>query len=417
MILALRIDDIGAAIEHYRTVIARDAEVPDARLELAEVLIADGKVEAAEPVLDALLEREPDNLKGRLARLWIRLDHGELEQLEMDIYDLRQESPNNALVQIRIARVYKAMGDRDNARLMLRRTGKNAGFDTDQLYKLALEQLALGDAAGAHWSVLKALEGNARHLGALACRVVVLIALDRLEEAKQALAELKAVYPQRSETRLAEGDLMTATHDLNGAVRAFAAAYRLLPTRATVRRLFEAQIENDDVKGALKTIRVWILLHPDDIDSRHALAEKLISVGRFRPAQLVYEGILKRDSTDPQLLNNLAYVSQKVGDERAVDYARQAVETAPDHPGFLDTYGWILAENGEPERGLKMLRDAYTRQSTNEEIRYHIALALLRLDRHDAARRELDAAVASQREFPSRAEARALLEQLGDATN
>jgi Tfp pilus assembly protein PilF len=89
------------------------------------------------------------------------------------------------------------------------------------------------------------------------------------------------------------------------------------------------------------------------------------------------------------------------------------VEIAPNEPGFLDTYGWVLAENGDPERGLKILRDAYTRQSTNEEIRYHIALTLVRMERGEAARRELSAAIASERSFPSKNEAVALLQKLG----
>jgi tetratricopeptide (TPR) repeat protein len=79
------------------------------------------------------------------------------------------------------------------------------------------------------------------------------------------------------------------------------------------------------VAAALKTIRVWILLHPDDLDSRHNLAEKLISAGQYRSAQLVYEGILKRSKNNLLLLNNLAFVAQNLGDERALAYATKAV--------------------------------------------------------------------------------------------
>jgi len=410
--LARRTDHRAAAIEHYLNVLEREPDSIDALLGLAEIRIAQGDAKRAAPLLNTLLEHEPANLSARLARLWVRLARGELEEIKADIYELGQDRPDDADARIGIARLYRAMGDFDNARLMLRRAGEDAGFNAGQLYTIALEQLSVGDANGAQWAITKALNGNPRHLGALAVRVVVFIALDKLEEAKSAFVDLEAIYPQRSETYLAEGDLMTATGDLEAAVIAFAAAHRIVPTRATVRRLFEAQIESGDFKEALKTIRVWILLHPDDLDSRHRLAEKLISAGAYRPAQLVYEGILKRGGKDPLLLNNLAFVSQKVGDERALDFARQAVEIAPEQPGFLDTYGWILAETGEPERGLKVLRDAFTRQSTNQEIRYHIALALVRMDRADAARRELSAALASEREFPSKADAVALLQQL-----
>ena len=415
--LARRMDDMPTAIGHYQYVLEKVPGSGEALLELGEALIGLSDIDQAAPLLRKLLEQEPSNVRGRVANLWVRLARGEFDELNTDIYDLTQDVPKNPGAQLGIARIYRAMGELDNARLLLRRAGENAGFNADELYEIAREQLALGDANSAHWAITKALNGNSQHLGALTYRVVILLALNRLDDAKNALTELQQIYPQRSETHFAAGELFRVAGDRDAAVTEYARAYEIAPTRASVRRLFEAQVESGDVPAALLTIRVWILLHPDDLDSRHGLAEKLISVGKYRPAQLVYEGILKRSGSDPLLLNNLAFVAQKLGDGRALEYASQAVKIAPEQPGFLDTYGWILAENGEPERGLEILRDAYTRQSTNQEIRYHIALALLRMERTDAARRELSAALDSDRAFSSKPDAQALLESLGGSVN
>jgi tetratricopeptide (TPR) repeat protein len=134
------------------------------------------------------------------------------------------------------------LGDLDNARLLLRRAGENAGFNADQLYEIAREQLSLGDASKAQWAITKALNGNPRHMGALAYRVRVLLALDRLEDAKVALTELQDVYPQRSETHLVAGDLLRAGGDRAAAVAEYELAYQAAPSRITVRHLFEAQV-------------------------------------------------------------------------------------------------------------------------------------------------------------------------------
>jgi Flp pilus assembly protein TadD len=240
----------------------------------------------------------------------------------------------------------------------------------------------------------------------------VLLKMNKVAEAQEILAEIKQYHPQSSETHEAEGRLALKKGDLDAAQRHFVEAHRLTPTSSTLRQLFNSQIDSGNVKSALTTIGVWILLHPDDMDSRHALAEKLISVSEFRSAQLVYAAILKRSPADPVLFNNLAYVTHRLGGDEAIEFARKAVEIAPDHAGFLDTYGWILVETGEPEQGLEFLRDAFTRQSTNQEIRYHIAVALVRLERENAARRELTAALASANSFPSKPEALLLLDQL-----
>ena len=122
--------------------------------------------------------------------------------------------------------------------------------------------------------------------------------------------------------------------------------------------------------------------------------------------------MIEDEPGNPVSLNNLAYALQRLGDAAALAYAERAVAAAPEQADFLDTYGWILVETGDPERGLEVLRDAITRQSTNDEIRYHIALALVRLQRTRAAERELTAAIGSSRPFPSRGDAVALLEQL-----
>ncbi len=415
--LARRMDEPLTAIEYYRSAVKLAPDSDEGLIELAETLIGKNDIGGAAPLLRTLLEREPLNAKARIAYLWVRLARREFDEVKADIYEVLEDLPNNPEVQLGITRIYRAMGDFENARLQLRRAGESAGFNADQLFEIAREQLSLGNTSDAQWAITKALKGNPRHLRALALRVKVLHTLGRMDAAKAALVEVQAAYPQRSETHLAAGDLYRAEANLDAAITAYQLAYEATPTRTTVRHLFEAQVEHGDIDAALKTIRVWILLHPDDLDSRHSLAEKLIAVGQYRPAQLVYEGILKRAKADPQLLNNLAFVTQKLGDERALGFAERAVEIAPDEPRFLDTYGWILAETGEPERGLDVLRDAYTRQSTNQEIRYHIALALLRLDRTDAARRELDAALASERDFSSRADAKLLIEKLGGRLN
>ena len=82
---------------------------------------------------------------------------------------------------------------------------------------------------------------------------------------------------------------------------------------------------------------------------------------------------------------------------------------APQNPDFTDTLGWILVETGNPEEGLPYLRDAHTRAASNLEIRYHIAVALYRLDRKEEALAELKAILTERKaRFPSRGDAEAL---------
>ena len=92
--------------------------------------------------------------------------------------------------------------------------------------------------------------------------------------------------------------------------------------------------------------------------------------------------------------------------------ARRAHALAPDNAFINDTLGWILVERGAPVLGLRYLREAHSRNAGLTAARLHIAHALHRLGRNEAARRELEALLKSYSNFPERDEAMALLERL-----
>jgi len=410
--LARLSDKLETAKIHYSEVLERNPQYPDAALELAEILLAAGEARTAAELIDPLLQSEPRHLRARTVQLWLIVARGDRAAIAESAFRFASDFPDDPAAEIALARIYRTLGDDPNAKLMLRRATEHAGFRAELQTEIASHQLGLGDARAAQWALTKALDGNPRYLRALALRVQALIDQEKILEAGSALAVLQKAYPERADTFVAEGTLMAAKGDLASAVVAYDEAHRRGPNRVTLGKLFEAQVGTGDYDGALKTIRIWILLHPGDLGSRHRLGESLLEAGAYRSAKLVYESLLKDEPDNPVSMNNLAFVLLQLGDAAALGYAERAVAAAPSHAGFLDTYGWVLVETGEPERGLEVLRDAFTRESTNQEIRYHIALALVRLNRWGAARRELTAAIANARDFPSRAEAVALLQDL-----
>ncbi len=112
------------------------------------------------------------------------------------------------------------------------------------------------------------------------------------------------------------------------------------------------------------------------------------------------------------VLNNLAWALHEARDPRALSYAEQAFKLAPDNPSVMDTLGWILVQQGQIARGLKLLQQALSKKPDAAEIQWHLAAAWAKSGDRVRAKSELERLLGSGQAFPQEAEARTLLEQL-----
>ena len=88
-----------------------------------------------------------------------------------------------------------------------------------------------------------------------------------------------------------------------------------------------------------------------------------------------YRNAIARNAKNPASLNNLALLYQEAGDERALATAEQAFQLAPGHPIVLDTYGWLLVNNGQQEKGIGLLEQAAALAPSSKEIAEHLQQA------------------------------------------
>jgi Flp pilus assembly protein TadD len=103
---------------------------------------------------------------------------------------------------------------------------------------------------------------------------------------------------------------------------------------------------------------------------------------------------------------------QQNKDPQALEYAEKANRLAADNPAVLDTLGSILIEQGNTARGLPLLRKAVSLAPDMPDIRYHLALGLIKVNDKASARKELEQLVRSSKNFADIGEARALLKEI-----
>lgn len=106
----------------------------------------------------------------------------------------------------------------------------------------------------------------------------------------------------------------------------------------------------------------------------------------------IYEQLLKQYPTNYSVMNNLAYLLL-VNDKQlsqALIYARQAHQSDPGNPVFLDTYGFALYKNTQVQEAKEVLTRAIQLyqvqgQPAPWEVYYHLAMAYEALNEKTAA--------------------------------
>ena len=88
-----------------------------------------------------------------------------------------------------------------------------------------------------------------------------------------------------------------------------------------------------------------------------------------------YEAVLKFDSRNLMLMNNLAWnLCISGGDlKRAEELSRITIMSEPSNPVYLDTYAWIMYHTGDYESALFYIQRAmvYETPETSKEIKMH----------------------------------------------
>jgi Flp pilus assembly protein TadD len=86
------------------------------------------------------------------------------------------------------------------------------------------------------------------------------------------------------------------------------------------------------------------------------------------------EEALSISAENATALNSLAFIMADEGIQlpKAKEYVRRALELRPDHPAYLDTFGWILYKTGDLVNAERVLRRARELSSDEAEIREHL---------------------------------------------
>ncbi len=232
----------------------------------------------------------------------------------------------------------------------------------------------------------------------------------RPEEAMTEARKLQKEHPDRAIGFAIEGEILSGQKKWNEA----AAAYREGLVRQPLPFLAIARYSALESAGksteAIEVANKWIKDNPKDAVFQLFLADQSQAKKDYRSAVPRYRAALANEPDSLPILNNLAYVLTELGDSKAAaGIAERAYVQAPFNVNVIDTFGWTLVQATDLKRGTELLRAAAGMAPANQEIRLHLAKALLKSGDKASAKRELEVLVKLEPASPIRVDAEKLL--------
>jgi len=338
---------------------------PEEAIRYARFLIADEKLDIAEPGLVDALRRAPGNLGilTELGRVYVgQEDWRRLEQVEASLRRLGSEEAVAAADALRLERLQRE--DRtEDAVALLESIIQQQGANDRAALEIVRTHLRNNDLESAEQYIDTALEENPDQPLMRFLRASIYASSDRPEEAEVIYREMLEENPRQE------------------------VIWRTLYT------LLNREGRFDDARVALEE---GLQALPEAANLQWALAGEFEREGDVEGAIEIYEDLYSRNSNSVVIANNLAsLISTYKTDDESLDRAWSIARRlrGSDRPEFQDTYGWIALRRGETEEALQHLKPAADALGNDPLVQYHLGMAYVEAERPDEALAQLRRAV------------------------
>ena len=438
--------NLAEARETFEAALKIKSDFHPARMNLALLEIREGKIDRAVRNYQQVLEENPNHLGALLAMADVAQREKKSEKAVEWLKKASEANPKAVVPKLRLIQYYTRQRDIPRALLVARRLDRMVPNNPQVLEALGRTEFTAGETANAvstfrNLADIAQLSPSAHHLlgGALAAAdnrsaarqsfrkaialdesfVQAIIALAELESrdgnvdaALELAAQIGEKQPQSSIGPMLTGDVHMRSKQYGKALASYEKAVEKEDTGILALRIFNARNSLGRTEAGLRKLQQWVDLK-DDAPVRESLASAYIVHRHFDEAIRELEILLKIQSDNPALLNNLAWLYDQKGDRRALETAEKALKQSPESPEILDTVGWLLARRGDLKRGTEMLKNAHRAAPKQGDIAYHLAFALNKSGKATEARRTLERILDTRAKFSELANAQKLLKELG----
>lgn len=401
--------NVAAARKHFASILEKDPQNGDVMLTLSRLSLREKDIVGAVRWLEKARTSSRDSKKATNRLINLHLDTGSPDKALVLAQQLHQEEPGNFEYLAALGRTQMSAKRLELASRTFQQLA-NQAFEAkslDWLRRVSVWQQWVRDIDAAKHTLQRALEIDEKYIPAQFELFRLELSSDNFDAASARAEKVVILVPQVATGQIMRGDVFMRKREFSSAVRVYGDAFAKAPSTPLATKLYQARRASG--RRALSFVVDWAKKRKGDDDALRLLAVAYADSGKNQEAVRRFRRLLNKSPKDADLLNNIAVLYQRLGDKRALGFAKRALDATPNRPAFMDTYGWLLVQNGEAAKGLRILRNAQLRAPDSPSIQYHIAVALNALGRKKQALHEVRAVIESGRPFDGIGEARQLL--------
>jgi len=212
---------------------------------------------------------------------------------------------------------------------------------------------------------------------ALVYKTTYLIQLKRLTQALIIANKIDALFPQLALGKMLTGDIYLLEKKFDQALEINLKAYQIQANKKLFSTIISILVKQGKNTKAIDFAKQELSKNPNNSAIHFTLASLFQNNNNLSQAIQHYESILSQTPKHSQALNNLAWIYSQQNNPKSLEMAKQAYTINPQSASILDTYGFILVQQGQSKEAITILKKAIQLEPKQYDIQFHLAQAYL----------------------------------------
>jgi len=412
---ALLDEAYDAAIADARAVLRSEPSSEKALMIQANAEIKLKEIELAQATLERILEVNPKNLAATKDLIKVKISQKNVQGGIKLLEKARDTFKADKEIKLMLIDLYAQAKDWEKAEKIVENLQKIPG--TEELSHFKLAQLYVGQKkfSQANIEFRRILETKPLALKALSGAVNSYLALEKNKEAEKLLDTTINNHKDNPVLLTMRANLYLSQKQLLKAEEMFLKVIALKPeVEVGYSNLASFYLQQRQLDKAIDSYQQGLEVLPENLKILMQLGVLNTIKGDVEHAVIAYEKILAIQPDNLLVINNLSAVLSDSSDPKHVEKSytvAQPLKTS-ESPFFMDTYGWVLFQNGYVNEAAAILEMAVLKKADVAEMHYHLGMAYLALDKKTEALSELNKAVTDKARYKGLEKAKAALEKL-----